>query len=372
MKKKIDRFVIQDVLSDGPNGTVYRADEELPGGIKRSVALKVLPALGNFDESARERFYNEVRLAVSLGGHPNVVTTYAVGMDDRVPWIAMELLPTTLAGEIGEQPAAPHNVARMMLDVAGGLQAIHALNPPLLHNDLSSSNILADKWSNYKISDFGLAAPASVDRTRVMTSVRFAAPELLSREFGPLSPSTDLYALGHIAYEMALGGKLYRAQFPAVYDQRGSGKDATPAKWLAWHCSTGTHASAVHDLLPGFPQWLGQLIATMMNKSADQRCPTAAAVLEQLKSPASAPTPAPAGASAYPVPLPPASPVAAKPADGSQGEIKYYVRLRGQVSGPFDMSSLQRQVRQGLISRLHQVSADRVAWRNAGTLEGLF
>jgi hypothetical protein len=51
---------------------------------------------------------------------------------------------------------------------------------------------------------------------------------------------------------------------------------------------------------------------------------------------------------------------------------RYFVRLRNQTTGPFDLATLQRLARQGQVSRLHQVSTDQQTWKGAGTVEGLF
>lgn len=378
MRKKIDRFTIQEVLSEGSSGSVYKAEEELPGGVRRPVALKVLGVIPEGDKKAEEHFAREVRLAVALGGHPNIVSVYAMGLTDRLPWVAMEYASQTLAQVISEQPGSAEQVARMMEQVASGLLAMHTLEPPVLHNDLTPSNILITRFGDCKISDFGLASPVGVDRTRVMATVRYAAPELLSREFGPLSPATDLYALGHIAYEMALGGKLYRQQFPAVYEARAAGKDGTPAKWMAWHCTPNTRLTPIHELRTDFPQWLADIIANLTHKPREDRYASADAVLTALRHPHQATetpmaTTIPPAPAALSVPRPTVTtPPAARAPMAATGAERYYVRLGTRVSGPFDLVSLQRQVRQGVVSRLHQVSSDRITWRSAASVEELF
>ena len=93
--KKLDRFLLRDILSDGPAGTVYKADEVLPGDNRRVVALKVLPpvpagagtVLG--ESEAEQRFYGEVRVLAQLAVHPHVVTIYAMGLTDGYPWLAL-------------------------------------------------------------------------------------------------------------------------------------------------------------------------------------------------------------------------------------------------------------------------------------------
>src|SRR5437870_3322651 len=149
--KKLERFILRDILSDGPAGTVYKSDEVLPGDNRRTVALKVLPLIEGAltgESPTEERFFGEVRVLAQLAVHPNLAT------------------------------------------------------------------------------------------------VRYASPEMLSSEFGRVGPASDLYALGHIAYEMALGAKLHRQQFPAVFEGN-SGKDPAPNKWMMWHASIGMQPAAI-------------------------------------------------------------------------------------------------------------------------------
>lgn len=50
----------------------------------------------------------------------------------------------------------------------------------------------------------------------------------------------------------------------------------------------------------------------------------------------------------------------------------FFVRIRGKVSGPHPVKSLQRMVRQGMLARIHEVSSDRVAWSRADAYDDLF
>jgi len=50
----------------------------------------------------------------------------------------------------------------------------------------------------------------------------------------------------------------------------------------------------------------------------------------------------------------------------------YYIRSRGKISGPFDLGGLQKQVRRGSLSRMHEVSSDRISWASAGDFGELF
>ncbi|QOV87998.1 protein kinase domain-containing protein [Humisphaera borealis] len=406
MKKQFDRFTLTDQLATGPGGTLYDGDEKLHGGVTRPVRVKVLPALSKADPSGESRFVEEVRILASLASHPHVVTFYGMGLTDGVPWIAMERPAATLEQLLGQAPAASADVLRMIEQVARGVAALHALQPLRLHNRLSPTSILVfDGGRHFKVSEFGLAAPPTAEPMLSAESVRYAGPELVTSESGKPGPSTDLYALGHIAYEMALGAKLHRQQFPAVAESGGDLRSVNPAKWQAWHHSMPTVPAPAHEVVRGFPERLGQIIARLIAKPINARYASTTDLLTDLASagesssvdtPPMAPGPlpptvnAPMSAPAAPrfgARPPPAAPnrplgsvsvglgsAPQAPSGGMQvttGNERYFIRLRNQTSGPFDVATLQRMSRQGQFSRLHQVSIDQRTWKPAGSVEGL-
>jgi hypothetical protein len=272
---------------------------------------------------------------------------------------------------------------------------MHGLKPPLIHQDIKPANVLV-AMGNYKITDFSLATVTAANRTHGLATVRYAAPEMLTAELGQVGPGTDLYALGHIAYEMALGVKLHKQQFPAVFEGN-AGKEPPPNKWMMWHASTTTHPARVSEVVDGFPGGLSEVIARLITKPLRERYTSAAEMISDL----SVLRGEVAGAAAIPAaPASPAIPAAQKqavaPAVVAQAPVvaengngnaaaaaapaaavpppatRYWVRLRNKVSGPFDLASMQRQVRQGTISRLHQVSTDQITWKAATEIEGLY
>jgi eukaryotic-like serine/threonine-protein kinase len=388
--KKLDRFILRDIISDGAAGTVYKAEEVLPGDNRRIVALKVLPPIGEGDRIAEERFFNEIKVLAQLAVQPNVVTIYAMGQTEGYPWLAMEFAETTASTKIGGEPAEVAEVVKLLEQVGRGLAAMHALKPPLVHQDIKPANILMDAGGNYKITDFSLATVVSANRTHGLATVRYAAPELLSSEFGKVGPATDLYSLGHVAYEMALGSRLHRQQFPAVFEGNST-REPPPNKWMMWHASGNTKPAALDEVKKDFPTAMAEIIARLVAKATAQRYASAEEMLSDLAvvresvlhpgPPAGVAvipaTPAPSH-SAAPIPLAKSAPAAAAapraaaPAAQAASNVRYWVRLRGRVSGPFDLPTLQRQIRQGQLSRFHQVSTDQVHWMAATEVEGLF
>ncbi len=397
--KTVDRFVLKDILSDGSAGTVYRAEEVLPGDNKRVVALKVLPPV-NPNEGrgggATERFFNEVKVLAQLAVHPHVVTIYAMGITDNYPWLAMEYASATLANKVGDEPNEVKEIVKVLRQVGLGLQAMHSLKPPLIHQDLKPENVLMDAVGNYKITDFSLATVVASNRTHGLATVRYAAPELLTSEFGKVGPATDLYALGHIAYELALGARQHVRQFPAVFEGNST-KEPPPNKWMMWHASINTKPAGVQEIRKEFPLALSEIIARLMSKPVRERYSSAGEMLEQLDQfemvgqpmpaapsgpvtggrSAAIPVPPPPTTSPIPVPVeskaaapaPPAVPAAAN-VEGPM--MRYWVRARGKVTGPFDFAGLQKQAKQGAVSRFHQISTDQINWKGASEVEGLY
>lgn len=394
--KNVDRYSLGKRIGESGAAAVYDATESLPGGIERTVRLKVFSA----DPAAQGRLTREIQALTALDGHPSFASFYGAGLADGAPWIALEQVEQTVQNLLGELPGASADVERLLLDVGRGLETLHSHEPPLLHHDIKPSSILVAKGGGYKIADLGVAGLATEEATYRRDMAPYAAPEVHSSEFGRIGPTTDLYALGQMAYRLSLGDKLYRAQFAGVFDPRATKGEGEWHNWQAWHCSAGITAPPIAELRKDFPAHLSQVIAKLMGKLPAGRYVSATQMLADLRQggdvavvatpppvpvragaapakpppfPLAAKPPAPAvGPRAAPVPQrpppPPPRPTAAPAGAGTQ----YWVRLRDRKSGPFDLGALRRQVRQGLVSRLHQISTDQVNWRPAGTIEGLF
>ena len=386
MKKKIDRFVLTESLGDSGHGAVYKAAEALGGELTRTVTVKVLPGA----KEPPPQFTAEVQALAALTGHPHIVTLLGAGLTDDTPWIATEFLPTNLTSQAGDHPTLSEVVGKMLEHIARALEAMHGLEPPLLHNDLKPVNIRIDRFGRYKLAEFGAASPGAPETALGSAMVRYAAPELLTNEGKP-GPTADLYALGHIAYELALGQRNYRRQFGQVFDGVSSVKEAPAARWMAWHSSLAAKPAPVSEVQRDFPQRLSEIIAKLMAKPLSERYASAKDMLSDLRgrsavaaaAATSSKAPAAVTASSATAPAAPTSTaVEPPPAPDSEGPPpgpapttaagRYYVRLRGRQTGPYDLPTLKKLARQGQVSRLHQVSSDGVSWQSAATVESLF
>ncbi len=183
------RFTIRDRLGEGATGVVYRAYDDVR---KCEVALKILkPEVTQ--RVSLDRFRNQFYLVAQLN-HPAVVPHLAMGIEGGSVWLATKLLE----GEtLSSTRLPPREAARMICEIAGGLEFIHAHGA--LHLDLKPSNIFVSKGSPL-LMDFGLAES---NRGGICGTPEYMAPEVIRREY--YDSRADLYSLGVIALELLTG-----------------------------------------------------------------------------------------------------------------------------------------------------------------------
>jgi serine/threonine-protein kinase len=148
------------------------------------------------------------------------------GFDEasRSPYLVMELLPGgTLAAYVKERSRlTPQQTVQILQQVAKGLDAAHSLRDasgartPLIHRDLKPENLLLVVRENtppqVKILDFGISKLLSESRnmsTEIRGTPMYMACEQVSAE--KLSPQTDIWALGLIAYFMLTGRSYWKS-----------------------------------------------------------------------------------------------------------------------------------------------------------------
>jgi predicted Ser/Thr protein kinase len=205
-----NRFRIVGLIGRGGMGEIYRAhDLELD----QTVALKFLTAV-RFDDRARSRLRNEVRLARQVA-HSNVCRVYDIGEAQGELYLSMEYVDgedlAALLRRIGKLPT--DKAVEIALKLCAGLAAAHAKG--MLHRDLKPANIMLDSSGEVRIMDFGLAA-ISDDLRGTQASEGtpyYMAPEQLAGE--KVSAQSDIYALGLVFYEMLTGKPPFTGNTPA-------------------------------------------------------------------------------------------------------------------------------------------------------------
>jgi serine/threonine-protein kinase len=199
-------------------GSTYRILGELGRGsmgvvleafdlqLHRKVAIKFVNS-ASFDDNARQHFVREAR-AMALVNHPNVLAIHSFGEHGSVPYFVMELVDGQTVEswlERSDGHAVLDESLAILNDVCQGVSAIHAAGT--VHCDLKPSNVLLDDQLRVRVADLGLATPyVEGDVTKVIAGTpEYMAPELAFESDKPASKSSDIYALGCMAYEMLTG-----------------------------------------------------------------------------------------------------------------------------------------------------------------------
>ncbi len=204
-------YVIGPCIGHGGMARVYRAEHE---GLQRQVALKVLVDSAAPGTEGRARFLREARIAAAIK-HPNVVNIFDVGLQNRIPYLVMELLVGQdleallhSHGALGES-----TIIDIFIPVVAGLVAVH--DAGVVHRDLKPGNIFLSQRGNDEIEpkllDFGISKAASGDNLRVTSATRnllmgtplYMSPEALMG--GDMTALSDQYSLGVMLYECATG-----------------------------------------------------------------------------------------------------------------------------------------------------------------------
>ena len=185
----IDNIIIGKQIGRGANGRILEAKWE---GIV--VAVKEIHSIFMNEVSDREfqsfkrSFLRECEQSNRLR-HPNIVRFFGIyhSPGARVPSLVMERLHCSLTSLLEDNPVVPIGTKLSIIkDVALGLRYLHTRNPPIIHRDLSSNNVLLSKGMEGKIGDLGTARLVDPRRQSRMTqapgTAHFMPPEALAED----------------------------------------------------------------------------------------------------------------------------------------------------------------------------------------------
>jgi hypothetical protein len=248
-----DRYRLLSLEGEGGMADVYKAEDL---ALDRIVALKVLRT--GYD--AGDAFQREARAAAKLP-HPNIVTIYDVGQDGDVRYIVMEYAEGQALRDMlhTAPPLRAGQALDIMIQVCDAVGFAHEKG--IIHCDVKPQNVLVQADGKVKVTDFGIARAfttgTSEQRGKLWGTPYYAPPELISGQ--PLTPASDVYAIGVMLYEMLCGRRPFEGQ--------------TAAEIARQHVTNAP--PPIQQINPRITQYLIQVIDRALAKEAKMRYPTA-------------------------------------------------------------------------------------------------
>lgn len=281
----INRYQLIELIGQGSMGKVYRAEDQLLGGV--TVAVKFL-AQTLLSEKMKMRFAHEARTGAQLGQrslHIVRVLDYGVHRNEA-PFYVMEYMEgKNLSDLIAVQPLALNQFLRLMRHMCLGLECAHqgikidGQQCQVIHRDIKPSNafVISDPslGALAKVLDFGIAqflsdSTESNQTGSFMGTLAYCSPEQIAGK--DLDNRSDIYSLGITMFEVLTGHIPIQASTNSI------------GSWYHAHRSQVPKTFA--QVAPGLqiPQPLEELIMACMAKSPNDRPQNMGDILSVLQS----------------------------------------------------------------------------------------
>jgi serine/threonine-protein kinase len=204
-------------IATGGMAEVYLARRAGPHGFQKLVAVKrILPQYAS-DPDFVAMFIDEARVCARLG-HPNIVQVFDFGEQDGELYMAMEYVDGTTGARLIRAGAnrgddisidvCLHTVLSVLraLDYAHGARDDGGRPLSLVHRDVSPGNVLIDRSGAVKLTDFGIARAAEIERRtdagQLKGKLGYMSPEqVVGRD---LDARSDIFTVGIVLAEMLI------------------------------------------------------------------------------------------------------------------------------------------------------------------------
>ena len=201
------RYVLGELLGRGGMAEVFAGNALGSHGFQKPVAIKrLLPELAN-DEVFVERLISEAKLLVGMT-HGNIVSVLDLARDGDDVFLVMEFVDGPSLRQLmkarGDRGVPLGTATYVVQAAAAGLEFAHGRpGGAVIHADISPSNILLTTSGEVRVADFGIARREGGAAGVVEGKWAYMAPEQARGE--PLTPRSDVFALGVVLYELITG-----------------------------------------------------------------------------------------------------------------------------------------------------------------------
>ncbi|MEU4478769.1 protein kinase [Micromonospora sp. NPDC023966] len=212
-----DRYRLGERIATGGMGAVWKCTDTLLG---REVAVKVLLPSLVADPEFTTRFHAEARMLAALR-HPAIVQVHDFGSatvadGSQVSYLVMEYVDgeplVTWIRRAGRLD--PASTMSVVTQAAHALHAAHLAG--IVHRDVKPGNLLVKRDGTVVLVDFGIARASTMAGITaahmVLGTASYMSPEQAAGQ--PVSPVTDVYALGAVAYYCLAGRPPFEGDNP--------------------------------------------------------------------------------------------------------------------------------------------------------------
>lgn len=222
---KSEDIRIRRLLGSGASAEVHQ-------GVWNGLTVAVKKLREHSSEAEIKELMKELNLLAGLR-HPNIVQFLGVYMEEMIPHEGSRVVSYApcIVTEFMERGSLFHVLHLRKHDLplqikwqiayqsAQGMTYLHSKNPPIIHRDLKSLNILISQDYNAKICDFGLARAmpqqsAAFMTARLGTSLWMSPEVFTSSSYSPL---TDVFSFGIVLWEIWTRQEPY-ADLPTTVD----------------------------------------------------------------------------------------------------------------------------------------------------------
>jgi len=254
MEKKLGKYRVLGEIGRGGMAIVYRARQE---SLDRIVAIKELDLTRTeSDPKALERFQLEARAAASLD-HPSIITIHDFWEKAQKAYIAMEFVDGLELKEVLNifGSVDPVWATRIGIELCHALSYAHERG--IVHRDVKPGNVMLSSLGHVKLADFGIVlVTGSADLTttgQIIGTPSFMSPEQIRGE--SLGPSSDIFSLGVVLYEMVTGVKPFQG----------------PSDVAVTHAIIHRRPARIRRLVPGASRRLARVIMKCLRKKPGRR-----------------------------------------------------------------------------------------------------
>ncbi len=216
---QLGRWTLLKPLARGGMGEVYLGTAGGIEGAERPCVVKLIRREHSKDSSFLARFFDEARIQAQLQ-HPGVAQVLEASTDETgKPYVVLEHVEGRNLSEVRQRaaqlkmPLSWADAVAVSVTLAEALAHVHERTDAMgralaiVHRDMSPQNVMVGYAGDVKLIDFGTARGEN-RRCQTVSGVVFAKPGYVAPEVANQNqpgPQADLYALGIILWELAMG-----------------------------------------------------------------------------------------------------------------------------------------------------------------------